>query len=665
MNNHISQDNIVINNDTTVSNEEKNNISNTNVDHNVSTGSNSSTINSYNTISNNNKEVQQGGELSGDDNSVHSYYSDYTGNNQLTPKNNVTKIPTTDSNKNANNTKDTNQNDKENNKEDDNDDDTPVDPRDLEWDNPEDPDNPHNWKPAKKWAATMVAACTCLVVTMGSSLYVSGVPELMVRYHISQTLSLSGLTFYLLGLSSIIGAPLSEVFGRKPIYVTSIPLSMLFTMGVCLSNGHMRIILPCRFLSGFFASPALSIASGTLVDMWDVDLLSPAMTYFCLAPFLGPVIAPIMGSYACASMKNFRWSAYIQLFAGGIITPFLILMPETHKVIVLKKRAQKRGVNLKKPTKEELKTFLKLTMTITIFRPLKMLFVEPIVLVFSIYVAFIFAVLFGFFEAFAVIYRGIYLMDDGNSSLPFLGIGIGLWMGSFFYLWYDRKFFFPKAPSGTPLLVNSPTARTMPYRGHRNPETGELLPLKPETFLVVTKIGSIALPIALFWQGWTARKSVQWMAPIAAGVPFGFGLILIFFSVMMYFSTSYPPLYVASALAANNLLRYVTSCVFPLFTIQMYEKMHVYWASSFFGFVCIAMIPVPWLFEIYGPKLRHRSQFGFAAMEKGTDDDDENVAELTLTRTYTEASIAAFTDDHSSNFHDKNKNKNKKPSEQV
>lgn len=101
----------------------------------------------------------------------------------------------------------------------------------------------------------MTSAFLCLVVTMGSSLYVSSVPELVERYHVSQTLALAGLTFYLLGLSTVIGAPLSEVFGRKPVYLFSLPVSMLFTMGVGLSNGHMRIILPLRFLSGVFASP--------------------------------------------------------------------------------------------------------------------------------------------------------------------------------------------------------------------------------------------------------------------------------------------------------------------------------------------------------------------------------------------------------------------------
>lgn len=505
---------------------------------------------------------------------------------------------------------------KNNEQDDDGDEDEPVDPSTLDWDGPDDMDNPHNWPTWKKWFATMTAACLCLVVSMGSSLYVSAVPELVATYHTSETLALAGLTFYLLGFSNVIGAPLSEVIGRKPIYLVSLPISCLFTMGVGLSQGHMRIIIPCRFFAGVFASPSMSVATGTMMDIFDIDEVSIAVTFFCLAPFMGPVISPIMSGFAC-EYQNWRWSQWILLFASGLIFPFIVLMPESHKGVILRRRAIKRNIKLVKFTKKDQKAFLKVTFTITVLRPLKMLLVEPIVLVFSLYIAFIFSVLFAFFEAYPVIYHGVYKMDYAISGLPFLGIGIGLYLGSMFYIFIDRKYLFPKAPEGTPNLINPTSLRVAPYRGKRDLTTNKLLPLHPEDLLLACKIGSVSLPIALFWQAWTARPDIHWMAPIAAGVLFGFGLILIFLSIIMYFSTCYPPLVVASVMAANNLLRYVMSSVFPLFTVQMYEsKMKIKWASSLLAFICILLLPSPWVFEKWGPTLRHKSEFGFAAMMK-------------------------------------------------
>ncbi|AMD18581.1 HBL321Wp [Eremothecium sinecaudum] len=490
--------------------------------------------------------------------------------------------------------------------------DSEIEPSQLDWDDKYDMDNPHNWSAWKKWSTVMVAAFLALVVTMGSSSYMSAVPEFVTRYKVDRTLAISGLTFYLLGLANVVGAPLSEVYGRKPVYLYSLPISLLFALGVGFSDGKMRIVLPLRFLSGVFASPALSVASGTIADIFDMDELSVLMTFFCLAPFLGPVISPIMTGYAVEN-KDWRWAIWIQLLAGAAIFPFIVIMPETNKTIILQKRAKKRGLNVRKPSAEELRAFLKATFTTTIFRPLKMLMVEPIVFVFSLYVSFVFAVLFAFFESYPLIFRQLYHFSMGNYGLTFLGISVGLWIGSAFYIWYDRRYLFPKAPAGTPPLDLPTSSRTTPFRGHRD-ENGNIVPLKPESIMFVAKVGSVALPAALFWIGWSAKPSVHWMVPLAAGVPFGFSLVLIFFSVLMYFTMSYPPLVVASAMAANNMMRYVFSCTFPLFTIQMYEKLGIDWASSVFAFISLAMVPVPWLFSKYGERLRKRSVFGYHAM---------------------------------------------------
>ncbi|AET40611.1 Tpo4p Ecym_6229 [Eremothecium cymbalariae DBVPG len=489
-----------------------------------------------------------------------------------------------------------------------------IDPKDLDWDDRYDEDNPHNWPVWKKWYTTLVAAFLCLVVSMGSSLYVSAVPELVLKYNIDQTLALAGLTFYLLGLAMVVGAPLSEVYGRKPIYLLSLPPSMLFALGVGFSGQRMGIILPLRFLSGVFASPALSVASGTIVDIFDVDQVSVAMASFCMAPFLGPVISPIMAGFA-AEKKGWKWGVWIHLIAGAVLFPFVCFMPESHRMVILRKRAAKRGLSIKKMSREEMHRFIKMTFTVTVFRPIKMLFVEPIVLVFSVYVAFVFAVLFAFFEAYPIIFRQVYHFSMGESGLTFLGISVGLWIGTIFYIWYDRKYYYPAAPEGTPPLANPDSKRDAPLRGRRDPTSGKLLNIAPEEFLLVTKVGSIALPAALFWMGWSAKESVHWMVPLLAGVPFGFGLILIFFSVLMYFTTSYPVLVVSSAFAANNMLRYITSCVFPLFTVQMYNNLGIDWASSLFGFISLAMVPVPWIFERYGKAMRKKSVFGYDALK--------------------------------------------------
>ncbi|GMF08838.1 unnamed protein product [[Candida] boidinii] len=94
---------------------------------------------------------------------------------------------------------------------------------------------------------------------------------------------------------------------------------------------------------------------------------------------------------------------------------------------------------------------------------------------------------------------------------------------------------------------------------------------------------------------------------------------------------SYPPLSVASALAANNLLRYVLASVFPLFTVQMYKNLNVGWASTVFGFIGVALAPVPWIFCYVGPRLRAKSKFGFGAMKEKEAEEEAPASSSSLT----------------------------------
>ena len=66
----------------------------------------------------------------------------------------------------------------------------------------------------------------------------------------------------------------------------------------------------------------------------------------------------------------------------------------------------------------------------------------------------------------------------------------------------------------------------------------------------------------------------------------------------------------ASALAANGFLRYSFGAVFPLFTVQMYERLGIQWAGSLLGFVSIALMPVPWVLYKWGPAIRAKSAYG-------------------------------------------------------
>lgn len=88
-------------------------------------------------------------------------------------------------------------------------------------------------------------------------------------------------------------------------------------------------------------------------------------------------------------------------------------------------------------------------------------------------------------------------------------------------------------------------------------------------------IGSLGLPIGLFWYAWSARASVSWASPVVAIFPFAWGNLCVFVSSVQYMSDTYHGTVIASAVSANGLARYGFAGAFPLFTIQ--SKFILHW----------------------------------------------------------------------------------------
>jgi hypothetical protein len=121
-------------------------------------------------------------------------------------------------------------------------------------------------------------------------------------------------------------------------------------------------------------------------------------------------------------------------------------------------------------------------------------------------------------------------------------------------------------------------------------------------------VGSVFFAAGLFLFGWTSDPSISWVAPCAGLVFMGFGFFTIFQAALNYLIDTFQK-YSASAVAANTFLRSIFAAVFPLFVNPMFHKLGIPWASSLLGFIAIALLPIPYLFYIYGPRIRKRGKF--------------------------------------------------------
>ncbi|KAL9134445.1 MAG: hypothetical protein Q9175_004370 [Cornicularia normoerica] len=458
-----------------------------------------------------------------------------------------------------------------------------------DWTGPDDPENPLNWPLWQRIYHTTVPGLFGFAVTLGSSVYTPGYPDVEERFNVSSTVALLPLSLYVLGLAfgPVLAAPISETLGRRVVYLVSSPIAALFTLGAGFSNTFAALAIT-RFFAGFFGSPVLAVGAGTNVDIWAPVHHAIATSAFLLAPFLGPAIGPAVGGFA-AQYKGWRWTQWPILFLLAPVYLYSLGMKETYKKIILQKRAKRLGIPPPPKVGPSGPAAVKLLITVTLFRPVRMIFTEPIVFFFSLYVGFNFSVLFAFFDAFPIVFEGVYHFDSGVSGLMFLGIGFGCCLGV-----------------ATAIIINRLRYHKEYLKSLKEGRSGVVV---PEHRLYAAIMGSFGIPIGLFWFARTSRRDVHWISPVLATIPFGWGNLCIFTAAVLYLVDVYGPLNGASALAANGLVRYIAGAAFPLFTVQMYDRLGIAWATSLLGFLSLTMLPIPWVLFKFGPQIRKKSHF--------------------------------------------------------
>ncbi len=130
----------------------------------------------------------------------------------------------------------------------------------------------------------------------------------------------------------------------------------------------------------------------------------------------------------------------------------------------------------------------------------------------------------------------------------------------------------------------------------------------PEAQAIIMAIGSVCGAIGQLGFSWTCLPAtIHWAAPIAFGIPFGFGNTLIFIYGTNYLAGAYG-IFAASALSGNAIIRSVVGGTLPLAGPDMYKTLTPRWAGTLLGLMLVIMIPIPLVFWRYGGRIRSKSR---------------------------------------------------------
>lgn len=127
--------------------------------------------------------------------------------------------------------------------------------------------------------------------SLASSIYTSGAENVSEHFGVSHTVSLLGLSLFLwgLGLGAIVAAPVSEYYGRRIVYLTTVPIFGLFILASGLAQNFTTLAV-CRFFSGLFGSAVVSVGGGTNADIWQPALAGFVYPFYFVSPFFGAAL---------------------------------------------------------------------------------------------------------------------------------------------------------------------------------------------------------------------------------------------------------------------------------------------------------------------------------------------------------------------------------------
>ncbi|KAF2767177.1 MFS general substrate transporter [Teratosphaeria nubilosa] len=462
------------------------------------------------------------------------------------------------------------------------------------WSSPDDHMDPHNWSQGRKIKVVFMLVLIAFVVTAGSSIDSAVQTVAAKSFHVSDvTEALGGTAIYLIGfgIGALIASPASEVFGRYLVYLGTLLIYACWILGAALAP-NIGAQIAFRFLAGLSGSAPLTVAGGTISDIFNTREKTWAFPLFAIIGFGGPVLGPVLGAYIpVTGVLDFHWAEWVILITDALVVVLILAFKEeTLAPRLLKRKAayfRKLTGDDRFRSQIELGDHSLWTILKTNFSRPFILALEPIVLAFTLYLSIIYIILFTFLDGYDYIFEMTYGINSGLSNIIFVGLFIGILLQVVL----------------VPVIVSKTNKQLA-----RDGDEGQGTKLDRESRLLFAMYSAPAIPIGLFWMAWTDYASISIWSPMMSSLVIGFGFIAVFLSAYMYIIDSYE-MYAASALTFCALVRYLAAGGMTVVGVPMYGNLGTHYTLTILACISIAALPIPYLLYVWGPKLRAKSKY--------------------------------------------------------
>ncbi|RPA86954.1 MFS general substrate transporter [Ascobolus immersus RN42] len=452
--------------------------------------------------------------------------------------------------------------------------------------------NPFDWAQTKKLAICVLGSFSCLMAAYSASAYSSGLAQMMAEWNQKKIPLLCGITTFTtgFGIGPMFLAPISEVYGRKPLIMGAYLLFNITHLCKALCHSFPGMLV-ARFWEGVAGSTFSTIVGGIMADIFISEQRGLPMSIFALCAMVGVGLGSLINGWVVfySTWRWIHWSQLIYCSFQMVVVYFVI--SESRQNVILSRKAKLLNkllaesnsdikVQWKARADDETKTWGEL-MSGSVILPFKFLVKEPVVTAFSAWISFSWAMLYMFLQSVPLVFTQLFDFNAKQVGYVFGAVIGGSIIGFICNFTYEVWL-----------------SKLLPDRG-------------PENRLYLSCVLSPLVPAGMFWLGWTAYSDSHYILPALAVGCACCGIFATYLAVFNYLADAYRG-YASSALAAQSFCRNMLSGILPLVAGPMYAKMGFQGGSGMLGGISLALCTIPWVLMIWGPQIRARSKFASA-----------------------------------------------------
>lgn len=361
--------------------------------------------------------------------------------------------------------------------------------------------SPFHWSTARKNVVLFISCCVTLLAAYSAGSYSMAAEQLRTKWSLDDVAFNIGVTTWAVGFacSPMILAPLSEINGRRPVFIGSGVLFLVALVGTAVTDSFAGMLV-ARFFVGAGASTFATMVGGVVSDIYHSGQRNTPMAIYSGSALAGTGLGPLCSGFIVERV-SWRWVFYAQIISVGVTLVVIILFfNETRGSVLLSRKAktlnhyydklEKNGISAPKfrykVASDEARSSLARLLYLSVTTPFKLLITEPVVFFFSLWVAFAWAVLYMTFDAIPLVFQTRHNFSVSQVGAVFAAISIGSILGSILSIYQEKvaKRYWSKLTS------------------------------TPEGRLYFACIESALLPIGLFWFGWTSFSNIHWIVPV-------------------------------------------------------------------------------------------------------------------------------------------------------